>query len=783
MLDIRRISTTNFFSLALTIAIIAGFTLMMMLSGAGTASANADGFSRNTDTGIADASANLLAQDSLLDPTEDPADGGGGGTGGDGGDDGDDTIDPSDPIVDQCSDGIDNDGDGQVDAADCNCADGDYLSEEFGGDCSGGGDGGGDPSPVCGGVSLNNNQDISASASCSDGFSCGNTSDSESITADHQFSNPLPDNTEVSVGVDLDVNAQNYDSRSSANSEIQLLDGSGNVIDQATREISVDVGPQPGDESDSLETTVTFSDGGNAQEVVVNQNVSAVVGPGGGGSGHNPTSAEANAYAVDVSATSPSCEPDNQAPDAVDDGSNEAQICSGSGSPIDINVLNNDDDPDGDSLSIINLENPTQGSTAVIQKSGTDWVRYTPGSNTGTVTFDYAIGDGNGGSDTATVTVNVNESGCGQLSVQVEDTNGNPVQGVSFAPKYGEEKLPEKGIETGQGSYNVPISDTPQLAEMNESMIEEIPEGYAESVYEFDKDLEETASGQREPDGFWYPLQNRDYNRSRLATDITSGGNSPTAALTCEQSQDQTFVNNCANFAAKLDASGSSDPDGNLDEYDWESQGGFDAVTQHPDADVQACLSETDNVNLTVSDTDGNSDSVTEGVGSMCPVGGCSEVSVQSDFSGDDLSGSAYHERGSNDQDTTYNPWSPDPKTATLDVSSVLESGETAGDMTVEFAFSSGFEASVSCNSASDPADCGANAELLKDGSVLRSVSANGDADPSDTDTDNSDLTFNVDDSETVELETTGDATVNQNLNSSAESNIQISDIILEVCN
>jgi hypothetical protein len=72
---------------------------------------------------------------------------------------------------------------------------------------------------------------------------------------------------------------------------------------------------------------------------------------------------------------------------------------------VNISVLGNDSDPDGDTLSVTSASNPAHGSV-VVNADGT--VTYTPDPGfTGTDTFTYTISDGNGGTDTATVTVNV----------------------------------------------------------------------------------------------------------------------------------------------------------------------------------------------------------------------------------------------------------------------------------------------------------------------------------------------------------------------------------------
>ncbi|OQX24420.1 MAG: hypothetical protein BWK80_20885, partial [Desulfobacteraceae bacterium IS3] len=93
-------------------------------------------------------------------------------------------------------------------------------------------------------------------------------------------------------------------------------------------------------------------------------------------------------------------------PDAKDDHEQTKP-----GTPVDINVLANDSDPENDSLQITSVTEPANGRV-VIDDNGTpddfsdDFVVYTPKPGfLGTDMFDYTISDGNGGTDTATVTV------------------------------------------------------------------------------------------------------------------------------------------------------------------------------------------------------------------------------------------------------------------------------------------------------------------------------------------------------------------------------------------
>ncbi len=86
-------------------------------------------------------------------------------------------------------------------------------------------------------------------------------------------------------------------------------------------------------------------------------------------------------------------------PVAVDDSATTAEDTS-----IDILVLDNDSDPDGDTLSVESATDPPFGS---VVNNGIS-VTYVPDPNfNGTDSFDYTASDGNGGTDTATVSVTV----------------------------------------------------------------------------------------------------------------------------------------------------------------------------------------------------------------------------------------------------------------------------------------------------------------------------------------------------------------------------------------
>ena len=68
-------------------------------------------------------------------------------------------------------------------------------------------------------------------------------------------------------------------------------------------------------------------------------------------------------------------------------------------------MLANDNDPDGDPLTVTVPTQPTEG-TVVVNPNGT--LTFTPNAGvSGPVTFTYMIDDGMGGTDTATVTIDV----------------------------------------------------------------------------------------------------------------------------------------------------------------------------------------------------------------------------------------------------------------------------------------------------------------------------------------------------------------------------------------
>ena len=97
---------------------------------------------------------------------------------------------------------------------------------------------------------------------------------------------------------------------------------------------------------------------------------------------------------VEVNVTSTS-----DTPDAANDTASPESIA-----PVVIDVLGNDNDPDGDTLTVTSVTQGTNGSVAINADGTLTYTPY-PWAFQGNDSFTYTISDGNGGTDTATVTV------------------------------------------------------------------------------------------------------------------------------------------------------------------------------------------------------------------------------------------------------------------------------------------------------------------------------------------------------------------------------------------
>ena len=77
---------------------------------------------------------------------------------------------------------------------------------------------------------------------------------------------------------------------------------------------------------------------------------------------------------------------------------------------VTLNTVANDSDPEGDNLTISNIQQPDPSKGSAVVSADGKTIRFTPVNGfTGSVSFNYTISDGNGGTATATETVTVGD--------------------------------------------------------------------------------------------------------------------------------------------------------------------------------------------------------------------------------------------------------------------------------------------------------------------------------------------------------------------------------------
>ncbi|KIN69800.1 putative hemagglutinin/hemolysin-related protein [Sulfitobacter donghicola DSW-25 = KCTC 12864 = JCM 14565] len=126
--------------------------------------------------------------------------------------------------------------------------------------------------------------------------------------------------------------------------------------------------------------------------------------------------------------------------------------------PVVIDVLENDSDPDGDPLEITEATSPD--GTVTINDDGT--IEFTPNPDfNGEATIEYTVTDGNGGEDTAEVVVTVNPVNDGPLAEDdVADTDiGEPVTTDVLANDSDPEGDPIEVVEASSPDGEVVIND------------------------------------------------------------------------------------------------------------------------------------------------------------------------------------------------------------------------------------------------------------------------------------------------------------------------------------
>jgi len=159
----------------------------------------------------------------------------------------------------------------------------------------------------------------------------------------------------------------------------------GGTYDPDSHAVSWTIGTLAKDASTSLNITVTVNE---STPPGIISNVAMVSANEGDSYSDNNVAAEATTINIM-----------NNPPVAIDDSATTSE-----NTTVTIDVLSNDSDIDGDTLTV---DSVTQGTNGSVINNGSN-VTYTPNvSFTGTDSFTYTVGDGKGGTDTASVNVTV----------------------------------------------------------------------------------------------------------------------------------------------------------------------------------------------------------------------------------------------------------------------------------------------------------------------------------------------------------------------------------------
>ena len=190
--------------------------------------------------------------------------------------------------------------------------------------------------------------------------------------------------------VTVTVNPVNDDPEANDDTATVEEDGS-TVIPVLDNDTDVDGDPLTVTDADAPNGTVTINPDGTLTyepdpDFTGEDTITYTVDDGNGG--------------TDTATVTVTVTPVNDAPEAADDTAETDED-----TPVVIDVLDNDSDPDGDPLDVTG--GTADNGTVTVNPDGT--ITYTPDENfNGTDTITYEVSDGNGGTDTATVTVTVN---------------------------------------------------------------------------------------------------------------------------------------------------------------------------------------------------------------------------------------------------------------------------------------------------------------------------------------------------------------------------------------
>ncbi|MBT8053769.1 MAG: tandem-95 repeat protein [Gammaproteobacteria bacterium] len=242
-------------------------------------------------------------------------------------------------------------------------------------------------------------------------------------------------------------------------------------------------------------------------------------------------------------------------------------------SSVNIAVLGNDSDPDGDPLDVTGVSNPPNGTASV---NGDDTINYAPDANfNGSDSFSYTLSDGNGGTDTGSVSVTV-----------------NPVNDAPVAAN-------DTGITTAQDTpVDIFVLDNDSDVDGDALNVTAVSNGAIGTVINNNGFVTYTPNaGASGADSFGYTVSDgTDSDTANVSVSVLAANLLPTAF----------FTGSCDGQTCSFDASGSSDPDGSIVDYSWDFGDGASGSGVTPGHSYASAGTYT--VTLTVTDDRSGSD-------------------------------------------------------------------------------------------------------------------------------------------------------------------------------